>query len=73
MKSIHHFGDSKNKCPLCSRNLIMMWYDKDEQNGREETMWTSPDDGLCCEKCLRRITGRGPKSLQEISKERTVS
>ena len=58
------------KCENCNREAKMFWKDKSHLNGHSETFWTAPDGKQVCIDCLIELTGRYPKTLQELNNER---
>ena len=58
------------KCGNCNREAKMFWKDKEHLNGSSETFWTAPDGQTVCIDCLIKLTGRYPKTLQELNNER---
>ena len=58
------------KCEKCNREAKMFWKDKECLNGSSETFWTAPSGHMVCIDCLIKLTGRYPKTLQELNNER---
>lgn len=64
-KAIHHTSPTGKVCSICGKQILNIWYDQDEQNGRSETFQERKYGSIVHYFCIPNA-----KTLQQLNDER---